>query len=174
MRWLRFGIFILIAALLQGGNLLNLVSITPLNIKPDFLLILLVFFAVNYDPFEAIIASFVIGFAADIISPTMGPCFLAFGLTGAVLAHIRRFFMLRRTSDEAIAILVIALAAPSLARILCILKGQPATLNNFTVISATALYSSLAWFVVRWLVSAAATSLGLAGMRPNRLNRNRH
>lgn len=173
MRWLRFAIFILIAALIQGGNLLNLIAITPLNIKPDFLLVLLVFFAVNCDPFEAIITSFAIGLAGDIIGSTIGPCFLAFGLVGTSLAHIRKLVMLRKTANEAIAILAVGLIAPSLAWLLYLFKGQPATINNFAAIAATALYSALAWFVVHWVVSAAAAPLGLARLRPEHRRKNR-
>ena len=49
MRWARLVVFILIATVLQA-DLVNVVAVSPANIKPDLLLILLVFFAVFGGP----------------------------------------------------------------------------------------------------------------------------
>ncbi len=85
MRWMRFSIFLLVVTLLNAGNLLNTISVSSLNIRPNLLVILLVFFAGSCPGFEAITASFAIGFAADISGPVMGPAFLSFGLFGWLL-----------------------------------------------------------------------------------------
>ena len=70
MHWLRFAVLLLVSTLLQK-DLLNAIDVA--GIKPDLLLILLAFFAIFREPREAIIASFSIGLAADLIGPSMGP-----------------------------------------------------------------------------------------------------
>ena len=90
MRWMRFSIFLLVVTLLNAGNLLNTISVSSLNIRPNLLVILLVFFAGSCPGFEAITASFAIGFAADISGPVMGPAFLSFGLFGWLLRQLRK------------------------------------------------------------------------------------
>ena len=86
MRWLRYILLILVVALLQAGHVLDLIAVTQLNIKPDLLLILMVFLAVNTEASEAIILSFAIGFAADLIDLPMGQHIISFGLFGSLLA----------------------------------------------------------------------------------------
>ncbi|MHC4844352.1 MAG: hypothetical protein ACYTEE_11165 [Planctomycetota bacterium] len=59
MRWVRFAILVLLTALLQAG-LVDILSLTSLNIKPDLLLVLMVFFAVFSNTKDAIITSFLL------------------------------------------------------------------------------------------------------------------
>ncbi|MBW1869979.1 MAG: rod shape-determining protein MreD, partial [Deltaproteobacteria bacterium] len=88
LRWIRFLVFLLLATLLNAGNVLNTISVTGLHIKPDLLLIALVFFSINIATTDAIAASFAIGFAADISSGTMGPCMIAFGVVGSFISQL--------------------------------------------------------------------------------------
>ena len=98
MRWLRFAVLILIAVLIQAGVLMNL------TIRPDLLIILLVFFAVHSNPYHAIITSFTIGFAADLIGPAIGPQIISFGLLGSALAHLRKVVAVRNMIQQGITI----------------------------------------------------------------------
>jgi rod shape-determining protein MreD len=82
MRWFRFSLFVIAVTLIQAG-LVDIISLV--NVRPDLLLILLVFFAIYCDTTEAIISSFAIGFAADIIGSAMGPQMISFGLFGTLL-----------------------------------------------------------------------------------------
>ncbi|MHC4245135.1 MAG: rod shape-determining protein MreD [Planctomycetota bacterium] len=77
MHWFRFAVLVLLATVLQAS------FFADLNSKPDLLLILLVFFAVYCDTSDAIICSFVIGFAADLIGQTMGPQMISYGIFGS-------------------------------------------------------------------------------------------
>lgn len=117
MRWLRFGVFILIVAILQASILAGL------NIKPDLLLILLVFFAIYCGTTEAIITSFAIGFVADIIGYAMGPYTISFGLFGTLLAYLHRAVTIRKMPYQAAAIFITCLLAGVLAYLLTFLKG---------------------------------------------------
>ena len=144
MRWFRFAALILFVTVLQAGALANL------TVRPDLLLILLVFFAVYCDAPEAIVASFAIGFAADIIvvgSP-MGPRIISFGLFGTLLVYLHRVVAIRKMSYQALAIFITALLAGSLAQFLTFLKltfleGEPTTLNINAVVLWISLCSSI-------------------------------
>jgi rod shape-determining protein MreD len=144
MHWFRFAVFVLVAAVLQA-SLADIVAITSLNIKPDLLIILLVFFAIYCNTFEAIISSFVIGFAADIVlfDFPMGPRMISFGLFGTALAYLSRVITIKKMPYQSIAIFITAVLAGTLAHLLDSLRGQTTTTNVYAVIFGTSLYSSL-------------------------------
>ena len=140
MRWLRFAILILVATILQKGMLARW------DYKPDLLLILLVFFAVYSHPSEAIISSFTIGFAADLIgSPLpMGPHMISFGLFGTLLAYIHRVVAIRRKSYQALAILVTGFVAGALVYLLAfMIKREPLPEGVIMTILLTSIFSSI-------------------------------
>jgi rod shape-determining protein MreD len=137
MRWSRFAVLILLVTVLQAGLLENF------NIKPDLLLILLVFFAVYCNTYQAIITSFTIGFAADIIGLTMGPQIIGFGLVGTLLAYLNRMIAIRRMPHQALAIFVIGLLAGALAHFLASLKHRTSVSDIYTVLLWTSLCSAV-------------------------------
>lgn len=143
MRWTRFVVFILIAAVIQAG-LLHIIAIPPLNIKPNLFLILLVFFAIHCNTTNAIITSFVIGFAADIsIGAALGSQTISFGLFGTALAYIHRVITIRNIPLQVIAIFITGCLVGLLTHFLALLKGLSAVSNIYTTILATALYSAV-------------------------------
>ena len=142
MRWFRFAVLLLIATVLQAG-LIDIIAVTRFNIKPDLLLVLLIFFAVYSDTAEAIITSFTIGFAADIIGSAMGPQIVSFGLFGTLLAYLRRVITIRRMLHQSLAIFVISFLAGSLAYILGFLKGQSDASGIYIVLLGISLYSAV-------------------------------
>jgi rod shape-determining protein MreD len=137
MRWFRFGVLILLATVLQAS------FFADLNVKPDLLLILLVFFAIYCNTTEAIITSFTIGFAADLIGRTMGPQMISFGLFGTALAYLHQVIAIRKMSYQFLAIFITALLAGSLVFFLNFIKGEPTPPNIYTALFGIALYSSL-------------------------------
>lgn len=139
MRWFRFVILIISAAVLQAGFLDN----WHIKSKPDLLLILLVFFAVYSNTSEAVIASFTIGFVADIITRVMGPQMISFGLFGAILAYLQRFVAVRKMPYQAAVIFVVGLAAYSLAYLLAFIKDRASMTDFYRVILWTSLTSGL-------------------------------
>lgn len=165
MRWLRFTLILLLVSLLRAGSLSGAVAVTALHIKPDFLLILLVFFAINCDTYDAVIASFAIGFAADITGAVMGPFFLAFGILGSVLTHIRQIILLKRTLHQAIIIFVVGFLAGAIAQLLALFKIQAGPSFSFWHLIGTALYSALAWFLVKWVVEGLGRWIGVGKNR---------
>ncbi len=142
MRWLRFALLILLAAILQAS------LFADVNIKPDLLLILLVFFAIYCNIPDAIITSFTIGFAADLIGPAMGPQMISFGLFGTALAYLHRVIAIRPVSSQLLAIFFTALFAGGLSYFLAALKGPAAMSwrvvpNIYIVLLGISLYSSI-------------------------------
>lgn len=155
MRWLRFAILILVASVLQKGMLARW------DYKPDLLLVLLVFFAVYSNTSEAIISSFTIGLAADLIgSPLpMGPHMISFGLFGTLLAYVHRVVAIRRMPYQALAILGAGLLAGILTHLLAFLiKREPMPENVFTAVLLTSVFSSI---VGPFLFPPAAWSVGI-------------
>jgi rod shape-determining protein MreD len=126
MRWLRFAILILVTTVLQAS------VIDGLNVRLDLLLILMVFFSIYCNQSDAIITSFTIGFAADIIGPAMGPQIISFGLFGTLLAYLHGVITIKKMPHQAIAIFISGLLTCVLAHFLTRLKGQPTAANIYT------------------------------------------
>ena len=139
MRWLRFAVLVLAVTVLQKGLLARWGS------KPDLLLILLVFFAIYYNTSEAIISSFTIGFAADLVgSPMpMGPQMISFGLFGTLLAYLNRVLAIKRMPFQAFAIFITSVLTGILTHLLAYITGEPIPANIYKVVLATSLYSSI-------------------------------
>lgn len=137
MRWVRFAVLVLLATVLQASFLANL------NIKPDLLLILLVFFAIFCDPTEAIISSFAIGFAADIVSSSMGPKMISFGLLGTALTYLRRVITIKKMPYQGLAIFATGILTGILVYLLSFIKREPIALDKFTVVFGIAVSSGI-------------------------------
>ena len=142
MHWFRFAALILVATVLQA-SLVETIAVTNLNIKPDLLLILMVFFAIYSDTTEAIIASFVIGLAADIISLAMGPNIISFTVTGTLLAYLHRVITVRKMPHQVAAIFIAGCLTGGLACFLNFLKGQLTVSNIYAVVLGTCVYSAI-------------------------------
>ncbi|MGA1979552.1 MAG: rod shape-determining protein MreD [Sedimentisphaerales bacterium] len=142
MRWFRFAALILIATVLQA-SVVDIIAVSRLSIKPDLLLILMVFFSIYCDRSEAIITSFTIGFAADIIGSAMGARIISFGLFGTSLAYLHGVITIKKMSYQSLAIFISGLLAGAMAHFLTLLKGQPTAANAYTALFWTSLYSSL-------------------------------
>lgn len=141
MQWIRFAALIPIAAILQK-SLVNIFAFS--NITPDLLLILLVFFAIYSNTTEAIIASFVIGFTADLIGPAMGPQMVSFGIFGTLLACLHRVITIRKMPYQGLAIFFMTFFTGALAHYLTFIKGQPTEPGIYTFLFGAALYSGIA------------------------------
>jgi rod shape-determining protein MreD len=142
MRWFRFAVIIVVATVLQT-SLVDVIAATSADIKPDLLLILLVFFAIHSDPTEAVITAFATGFAADIIGSTMGPQIISFGVFGTLLADLHRVIALRKKSYQALGIFVTGFLTSALALLLMFLAAEPGAANAYTKLFWTPLYSAI-------------------------------
>jgi rod shape-determining protein MreD len=135
MRWIRFAVLICLATIVQAGFLSNFV------LKPDLLIILLVFFAVYGSLTDAIITSFTIGFASDLIGSSMGSQMISFGILGTALAYLNRVIALKKIPYQAISIFVITILTYVMTNILNSLKGISTT--EYDTILKAAIYSAI-------------------------------
>lgn len=140
MHWFRFAVLVVVVTVLQASFV---DTITVSGIRPDLLLILLGFFAIYREPSDAIITSFAIGFASDIIGTSMGPGMLSYGLLGAGLCYLTRYVSIRRMPYQAVAIFLLGFLAAVLAAILSRLQRQPALQHTYGVLFGTPLYSAI-------------------------------
>jgi len=132
MRWLRFAVLVLLASILQTGLLGGLRA----DLKPDLLLILLVFFALRGNPTDAIIASFAIGFAADLSNPIagrlMGPRIISFGLFGTLLSDLNNTISPRRVIYQVVTIFLTGCVTAGLSYLLTFLRTGAVTAHMAT------------------------------------------
>jgi rod shape-determining protein MreD len=171
MRWFRFAVLILAATILQTG-LMGVLAVTGANIKPDLLLILLVFFAVRSSPRDAVVTSFTIGFAADLISPVMGlmgPRIISYGLAGTLLSDLHSIISTRRAAYQAVTIFLVGLVTAGLTYLLTLLRSEAPTMNLYAELLGQPLYSALLGPLLSWPVSGWMSMN--RGRRQYRLNR---
>lgn len=145
MRWIRFAVLVLLASVLQA-SLVGVMAILRPDIRPDLMLILLVFFATRSKSVDAVITSFVIGFIADLISPTagvMGPRIISFGLFGTLLSEVQGVISTRRPLYQAVTILLIGSLTAGLSYLLVSLRAEEVPTNLATLLLWQPLYSAL-------------------------------
>lgn len=132
MRWFRFAVLILVASILQTGPMGILALVRP-DIKPDLLLILLAFFAIRCNSTDAILASFAIGFVADLSNSAvslMGPRIISFGLFGMLLSDLSSTIFLRKMLHQFLAIFLLGCLTAGLSSLLVFLRTQSITMNT--------------------------------------------
>jgi rod shape-determining protein MreD len=125
MRWIRFAVLVLVASILQAG-LMDVLQIRA-GVKPDLMLILLVYFGSRCSSTDAVITSFAIGFVADLVSPirgVMGPRIISFGLFGALLSDVQNVFSLKRPLYQGGAIFFIGVLTAVLSYLLAALRAE--------------------------------------------------
>jgi rod shape-determining protein MreD len=154
MRWFRFAVLVFVATILQT-SLVGMISFR--GIQPDLLLILLVFFAISIDPRDAIVASFAIGFAADLSNPVadlMGPQIISFGVFGTLLSDVHSIISIQRISHQVITIIVMGALTALLSYLLSLVRAEQATAHLVTQLLWQPLYSAilgpLLFFPVAW------------------------
>lgn len=165
MHWFRIALFVLVAAILQASKLLDLIAFTHLNIRPDLLLILLVFFATHCRTYQVIIISFVLGLAADIAGGVMGTHMISFGLFGLLLKYVHNIIMIRKMLHQAVAIFLTGLLAGALVQLLAMLKDSVAVVNLFWWVFGTSLYSAVIGPYICSLLLPTAKWLGIKKYR---------
>ncbi len=131
MRWFRFAVLIVVATVLQT-SFLGVAWLGHPDIRPDLLLILMVFFAIWAEPRDAVITSFTIGLAADLASPAMGlmgPRIISFGLFGTVLSDLHHTISLKRLPFQAAAIFAVGILTATLTHLLVRLRADPVAIH---------------------------------------------
>ncbi len=150
MHWIRFTILILIAAIVQS-SLVNVLALTDAQIKPNLLLVLMVFFAIRCPAQEAIVSAFLIGLFADLIGAGMGPQLLAFGIIGSLISEVRHILVMRHIPQQMIAVFAAGLLCGLVSLILFRIKGCPVPTQTGHLILWQPLYSAALAGPLFWL-----------------------
>ena len=153
MRWFPFMIVALAGALLEAGNLLNLIALGDWHIRPAILVVLLVFFVMHCRAHEAIIASFILGLAMDIAGNLMGPHTISYCLIGGLVNQLGEHFPTRRVFHQAAMIFAVYLVTAIAAYWLSVLKTGEQQDYVYRIVLLRALYSACVGPIVWRLVS---------------------
>ncbi|MBC8378434.1 MAG: rod shape-determining protein MreD [Planctomycetes bacterium] len=143
MRWLSFTIILLVATILEAGNLLNLLAVGDWHIRPYVLVTLLVYYALVYSPSEAINCCFLIGFAADLSSGLLGPHIICYGLAGILLNQSASILTMKRATHKALFVFFTFMATEIAAYWLEVLKTHDSQPHIYWNLFLTAIYSAI-------------------------------
>jgi rod shape-determining protein MreD len=156
MHWTRLVLVILLATILQ----LMLNNFLNFAFRPDMLIIVMVFFVANTEGNWPIIAAFVAGFAADLISPmSMGPHTIAFGVTGSLLALARRSVTLDNAVFVGITIFLICCVAGAFSQFLISFR-QPTPSGAYLSLLWASLASAVIGPYIYSILGAASEFFG--------------
>lgn len=143
MRWITFFIVLLIATLLQAGNMLNWMAIGGWTIRPGILITVLVYYALAARPAEAVSCSFLIGLAADLATGMMGAHLICYGIAGLVLNSMSHALTMRRATHKFLFVFLAYMLTEIGAYWLWVLKTQETRSNIYSVLLLTGLYSAI-------------------------------
>ncbi len=161
MRWFSFTILLVLFTLLDAGNTVNYIAIGPMNVRPDLMLLMMLFFAVNSDIYTATIASFTIGFAVDIASSSIGPYMISFGIIGSLASMMDREMVMKNMVRQGIIIFIIGIAAHGLAYGLTILKPGGPSPDIFLYLTWNTVYTAAIGPFLWMLLSGISPVFGI-------------
>jgi rod shape-determining protein MreD len=136
MRWFRFALLLIVAAIIQAG-------FADARYKPDILLILMSFSSIYSKTNDAIITSFLIGLACDLIGPAVGAGIISFGLLGSFLSYLNRVITIRRMPYQAVTIFIMGLLTGLSINFLNRFKSLPFNQDIYITILWTSLLSAV-------------------------------
>jgi rod shape-determining protein MreD len=166
MRWPTFFVILFAATLLEAGNLLAIFTSGGWYIRPSLLITMLVYYALNSRTRQAIICSFLIGFAADLAAGLIGPHTVCCGGLGLLLNQIRRILAVRQALFRAGIIFAVYLTAEIFALWLGMLKmHQTISCSILLLIGLySAVLSPLLWSFLSIATGGLNPKEGLSGL----------
>lgn len=150
MKIFLFIIALFVSMILQAGNITNYIALGESYIKPDILLILLVYLASTAEPVAAVILSFILGLAADTIMLPLGPFMISYLLAGTVISNLKKMQLSDNAVFQGVLVLLACIVVLSLSELLKFITGHPISSHLLTRIFATSAYSAVltpfVWF----------------------------
>ena len=168
MRWFVFFIALLIATLLEAGNLLNLSAIGGWTIRPSVLITLLVYYALTCRTSDAISCSFIIGLAADLATGLLGPHMICYGIVGLLLNSMSRILVMKQALHKALFVFLTFMITETGSYWLTILKTQESQSNFYSSMLLTGLYSAV---ICPLIWSALSSVSGWSKNNPSKSHR---
>lgn len=143
MRWFSFILILLVATLLEAGNLLNMAAFGEWYIRPDILITLLVYYALSCRSSEAISCSFLIGFGADLSTGVLGPHMICYGIMGLLLNQVSPMLSMKRATHKALFVFMTYMVTEIAAYWLSYLRTHEIRTNVYSILFFTGLYSAI-------------------------------
>ena len=168
MRWFSFIIVLLIATLLEAGNLLNLFAIGSWTIRPGVLVTLLVYYALTCRASDAISCAFILGLAADLASGLLGPHMICYGIVGLLLSSMGQMLTMKQALHKSLFVFLTFMVTETGAYWLQILKIQESQPNFYSSMFLTGLYSAIICPLI-WSVLSSLS--GWSKIRPSKSHR---
>lgn len=169
MRWFVFMIALLIATLLEAGNLLNLFAIGGWTIRPGILITLLVYYALNSRPSDAISCAFIIGLAADLATTgLLGPHMICYGIVGILFNSMSRMLTMKRTLHKILFVFLAFMVTETGSHWLAILKTHGSQSDFYSSIFLAGLYSAV---ICPLIWSALSSVSGWSEIKPSKPHR---
>ena len=168
MRWFVFMIALLIATLLQAGNLLNLFAFEGWAIRPGILITLLVYYALTCRTSDAISCSFITGLAADLATGLLGPHMICYGIVGLLLNSMSKMLIMKEALRKAIFVFLIFMITETGSYWLTVLKTHESQSGFYSSMFLTALYTAVICPLV-W--SALSSVSGWSKISPSKSHR---
>lgn len=147
--------------ILQGGNILNFISLDQMNFRPDVMIILMVFFALKFESISGLIACFLLGLGADIVSLPMGPFVIAFTIAGALIANIRKSSVADNIVFQAILIFVATIVILGGAEFIKYIADKDVSSHLIKRIFVTGLYNLVFGPILLLLIDGFWSGLGM-------------
>lgn len=152
MRWLVFNSILLLAAILDAGNLLNIIALGDWHTRPSILITIMVFVSLSTRQNVAIGGAFAAGFAADLTGWLIGPHLICYGIFGMLLNSMGRVLSVHRPVFQAVLVFFAYVLTELPAGWLDTWKtGQPHP-DLFWKVLSTALYSGLVAPLLWWVL----------------------
>ncbi len=143
MRWISFMFILLVFTIVGSGNLMNYISLGELNIRPNLLIILLVFLSSYVNSRDATMLCFTIGFFADVSGSTVGPAMVAFGLWGYLYSTIKEMLVLSRMRYQALILFLFSAISLATIEALTFFKTGQSSPRVFYSVILNSLYTAL-------------------------------
>jgi len=143
MRWLIFSLILLTAALLDAGNLLNVIALGSGHIRPSVLIVVMVFAALHTRRQDAVRCVFAVGFVADLVSASMGPYMIVYGILGTVLHGMSRAVNMKRFVHQGLVVFFALLLTEFPAAWLEAWKIGQSRPHLFSTVLGTAFYTAV-------------------------------
>ncbi|MFI4910645.1 MAG: rod shape-determining protein MreD [Sedimentisphaeraceae bacterium JB056] len=161
MKWINFVVTVLVVTLINAGSVMELITISSLDIRPDLLVAALAFFAYISDRRDAIIASFMIGFMADISGSTMGPAMIAYGIVGVSFSAMRDVLLMDRVRNRIFAIFLISVCIMAIIDTLNAFKIGQHIAKPYLAIPLSSVYTALIGAFLWQIFDFSAVLLGV-------------
>ena len=151
MRWLRFGILVLVFLVLQIG-VGRVLEFSPYRIVPDFLLLLAILLIFCAPADQALIACWLLGLLKDLTSQAPLGCYsFTFGLLGLLLIRLRELLVGSRLLPQIFLMFVTSLIIEHMVWLICVVKS---------VVSLGSYRQSLTPMTLSGLITAALYPYG--------------